>query len=144
MSTRPQNVEAELIDAWRVSCHTGYDRLMIRAEEFWSRFRTQVAIRRPTGFGAEWTRGMYDVLHAVQLDLNVWCQCRPGHEPSQGAKGELLKIDMMWFERTDRRWDPPLVAIEHENAWTVDAARTDFWRVCQICAPLCQLADEGS
>jgi len=109
---------------------------MIRAEDFWRRFRAQVAIRRPTGFGVEWTRGMYDVLHAVQLDLKLWCQCKPGHEPSQGAKGELLKIDMMWFERTDRQWDPPLVAIEHENAWTVDAARTDFWRVCQICAPL--------
>src|SRR5690242_9100326 len=79
---------------------------------------------------------MYDVLHAVQLDLNLWCQCKPGHGAAQGVKGESLKMDMMWFERTDRQWDPPLVAVEHENAWNVDAARTDFWRVCQIGAPL--------
>lgn len=110
---------------------------MIRAEDFWRCFRAQVVRRHPTGFGGEWTDGMYDVLHAVQEDLNLWCQCKPGHDkPSQGGKGELLKIDMMWFERPGRYWDPPLVAIEHENAWSLDAACVDFWRVSQICAPL--------
>jgi hypothetical protein len=109
---------------------------MIRAEDFWRCFRVQVVARRPAGFGAEWTQGMYDVLHAVQQDLNLWCQCKPGHAPSQGDKGELLKIDMMWFERPGRQWDPPLVAIEHENAWSLHAALVDFWRVSQICAPL--------
>ena len=108
----------------------------VRAEDFWGRFQANLLSERPSGFGGEWTRGMYQVLHAVQRDLNLWCQCKPGHETPQGAKGELLKIDMMWFKQGVSRWAPPLVAIEHENAWNLDESRTDFWRVAQICAPL--------
>lgn len=109
---------------------------MTMAEGFWRSFREQVQHHKPTGFGEHWTTGMYAVLHAVQEDLGLWCQCKCDHAGSRGGKGELLKIDMMWFAQSGGQWDPPVVAIEHENAWSIEAALIDFWRVSQICAPL--------
>jgi hypothetical protein len=108
----------------------------VSALEFWRSFRSHVRESSMTGYGGEWTASMYAALHRVQDELGLWCNCLDQHRPSHGASGELLKIDMMWFRRDGEQWDPPVVAIEHENAWDANAALIDFWRVSQVCALL--------
>jgi hypothetical protein len=115
---------------------TGEGVKRISAKKFWAEFQVAAKELPAEGYGPSWTAGMYTVLHRVQQSLGLWCACRLGHATPHGQKGEYLKIDFMWFAADSGNWAPPVVAIEHENAWEVRETVTDFWRVSQVCAPL--------
>ena len=115
----------------------------IAANQFWRKFQGAVKEISPEGYGGDWTKGMYEVLHRIKKEFNdegveVWCQCKLGHSDESGGKGERLAIDLMWYPNDDNadEWAQPLVAIEHENAWKERETLFDFWKVCQVIAPL--------
>lgn len=113
----------------------------ITALDFWNAFVPAVLVGNPTGYGTNWTTGMYDVFHDVQARLGeLWCQCKrhPARVPLDGANGERLGIDFLWFrQRADGDpWWPPVVGIEHENGWGTNDRRPDCWKVGQLAVPL--------
>jgi hypothetical protein len=115
----------------------------IRASQFWGQFAQQLQQVGANGYGRDWTKGMYDVLHRVQRGLGaLWCQC--GEHPTQtdGGSNERLRIDMLWFEADsglapdEEQWAPPLVAIEHENDYSAVSQASDHWKVSQVASRL--------
>lgn len=112
------------------------------AVEFWDRFCPAVEERKPTGVRRAWTQGMYDVLHKVQEQLGLRCQCTAHPKASTGGSHENLKLDFTWFaphphlSLEEQQWVPIDVAIEHENVWKPFARSLDHWKVNQIGAYL--------
>ena len=58
---------------------------MISALTFWRLFQPAVLKAVPTGYGANWTAGMYATLHLVQQQLGLWCQCLSHPDRNNGS-----------------------------------------------------------
>jgi hypothetical protein len=105
----------------------------MNAQQFLTAFTHAVATLRPTGYGAEWTQGMYrvfkDVGEAAGFVVN-----------QKGLNGEINLLDVAYFPRISDpatpNWHPPAVIIEHENAYNADETRKDFWKACLYVVPL--------
>lgn len=84
----------------------------------------------PSGFGGEWTEGMYCVLEAIGHNRGYVVN-------SKKLNREINHIDFCYFKNSkDPNWHPPSVVIEHENAWDVEETKKDFWKCCLYAAPL--------
>jgi hypothetical protein len=88
------------------------------------------------GNGA-WTVHAWRILHAVARELRLYCACSKRHErPEDGEQREWL-WDLSWYDpRPIKRFQPPLVVIEHENSHHDDDFINDFWKVMVAHAPL--------
>lgn len=132
----------------------------LTAQSWLASFRkhfSKVDLKNTNDGAWEWSQTMSGVLHNVRSDFALWCKCKlagdgTGHgkavqrrnltkvgaENEFGSDGEFLSIDMMWFEPggAAHDYDPPLMALEHENNHRDIDAMADFWKVLQVAAPL--------
>jgi hypothetical protein len=110
------------------------------ATRFWKIFQEAESAAPATAGASEWTLRMYAVLHDVRKTLgNLYCICGPGHiGEDAGNAGERFRIDLTWYpnDAAAGDFDPPLVAIEHENKYGFQDANWDWWKLNQIAVPL--------
>lgn len=114
----------------------------VTARQFWEKLLDALREEAPSGYGAQWTAGMYAALHGVQAHFGLWCQCNAHCGRPHGSDGERLGIDLTWFREhpalsgDEQEWVPPVVAIEHENLYGPRERSVDHWKVSQIATPL--------
>lgn len=86
-----------------------------------------------------WTAFVFEALANAALDCGmVSCAARHSTVASQTevwARREHL-FDVTWFRRDCTDWEPPVLILEHENAWDKRAFLVDFWKLLVGYAPI--------
>jgi hypothetical protein len=106
---------------------------------FWSAFQRLYAAMPKEAFGkgsgADWTAGMYKLLHGLRTDFGLHCECRQAHpDQKPTTPGERMHIDFFWYLADSGAWASPVAVIEHENL--AEGAMADWWKIAQLAAPL--------
>jgi hypothetical protein len=79
---------------------------------------------------AQWTQTLTDVVVTVCHSL-AWIAAAKGHQLQSlpESRSEYLGIDVIGFEKDERRWTFPCVAIELENSQKDDRIAYSLWKV---------------
>lgn len=104
----------------------------MNANQFLNAFSTQLTHAQPSGYGSIWTTAMYHILETIGDEAGYIVN-------HKGRNREINHLDIAYFPKLPRdgtNWYPPVVIIEHENAYDTEETWRDFWKASLYAVPL--------
>jgi len=113
----------------------------VDANAFYQSLVQKCTTHQPEGYGAVYTRAIYQVLYEIGIDAGFCVNCKPfEHLASPVGDREVMTIDFMYFAQKfapdGYTYSPPEVVIEHENEWEFQPKLDDFWKATLFISPL--------